>query len=97
MSGSAFETEYGIQADYDIRATGGGAVPMVVPTNGFAGSSAGLTNSGETVTMFLFDDASDSGDLCYDIDYAVWGDDPGEFVDKSYITINTSTYLNDIP
>ncbi|MCD4848855.1 MAG: lamin tail domain-containing protein [Candidatus Aegiribacteria sp.] len=97
MSGLAFETEYGVQADYDIRSTGGGATPMVVPTNGFAGSSAGFTNSGETITMFLFDDASDSGDLCYDIDYAVWGDDAGEFVDKSYITINTASYLNDTP
>ena len=97
MSGSDFETEYGVQANYDIKATGGGAIPMAVPTNGFAGSSAGLTNSGETVTMFLFDDASDSGDLCYDFDYAVWGDDPGEFVDKTNIIINTAAYLNDTP
>lgn len=97
MSGAAFETEYGIQADYDIWGTGGGATPMAVPSNGFAGSSAGLTNSGETVTLFSYDDVSDSEDLCYDIDYAVWGDDPGEFVDKTGITINSSTYLNDTP
>lgn len=97
LSGSAFETEWGFQADYDIHATGGGATPMIVPANGFVGSSAGLTNSGETVTLFSYDDVSGSEDLCYDIDYAVWGDDPGEFVDKSYITINSSTYLNDTP
>ncbi len=97
MSGSAFETEYGVQADYDIMGTGGGATVMSVPTNGFAGATAGLTNSGETVTLFSYDDSSDSDDLCYDIDYAVWGDDEGEFVDKTGITINSSTYLNDIP
>lgn len=97
MSGSAFETVYGVQADYDIRFTGGGAIPMIVPTNGFAGTSAGLTNSGEPVTLFSYDASSDGDDLCYDLDYAVWGDDPGEFVDKSGITINTSTYLNDTP
>lgn len=97
MDGAAFETEYGSQADYDIRATGGGATPMVAPANGFAGSSAGLTNSGETVTLFSYDDSSDSDDLCYDIDYALYGDDLHETVDKSGITINTSTYLNDTP
>lgn len=97
MSGSAFETEYSVQADYDIWGTGGGATVMTVPSNGFAGSSAGLTNSGETVTLFSYDDYADSADLCYDIDYAVWGDDEGEFVDKTGITINASTYLDDIP
>jgi hypothetical protein len=97
MSGSAFETTYGVQADYDIMGTGSGATPMIIPANGFAGSGPGLTNSGETVTMFWYDDTSDSDDLCYDIDYAVWGDDVGEFVDKSNIIINTSTYLNDTP
>ena len=97
MSGSAFETEYGVQADYDIIGTGGGATVMVVPTNGFAGATAGLTNSGETVTLFSYDDSVDSDDLCYDIDYAVWGNDVGEFVDKTGIIINTSTYLNDTP
>ncbi len=97
MSGSAFEGEYAQQADYDIMGTGGGATVMIVPTNGFAGATAGLTNSGETLTLFSYDDSSDSDDLCYDIDYAVWGDDEGEFVDKSYITINTSTYLDDTP
>ncbi len=97
LSGLAFEATYGVQADYDIRFTGGGAIPMIVPANGFAGSSAGLTNSGEVVTLFSYDDSADSDDLCYDIDYAVWGDDPGEFVDKSGIIINASTYLNDTP
>ncbi len=97
MSGLGFETTYGSQADYDILGTGAGATPMVAPANGFAGTSAGLTNTGEPVTLFYYDDSSDSEDLCYDLDYGVWGDDPGEFVDKSGITINTSTYLNDTP
>ncbi len=97
LGGLEFETTYASQADYDIRSTGGGATPMVAPTNGFAGSTAGLTNSGETVTLFSYDDSADSDDLCYDIDYAVWGNDPGEFVDKTGIIINSSAYLDDLP
>lgn len=96
MSGSTFYTVYGTEADYDIEGSGSGAVQMTVPTNGFSSNSSGLTNSGETVTLFYYDD-SDSDDLCYDIDYASWGDDPYEFVDKTGIVINTSYYLDDIP
>ncbi len=97
MNGADFTTEYGIPPDFDLAGTGG--TQMATPYNCYIGSSAGLTNGDELVVLFLWDGVYD---LCYDIDYAFWGDNLDRRVDKTGLSIDgpdgdtvPSVYLND--
>ena len=97
MNGADFATEYGIPPDFDLAGTGG--TQMDTPGNCYIGSSAGLTNGDELVVLFLWDGVYD---LCYDIDYAFWGDNLDRRVDKTGLSIDgpdgdtvPSVYLND--
>ncbi len=58
---------------------------MVTPANGYINSTAGLTNNDEVVVLFYWDGSTD---LVYDLDYALWGDDPARTVDKTGISID---------
>lgn len=95
LNGNAFLNDFGFSADFDVRGLGGGAIPMAFHENGYSGPSAGLTNGDEVVTLFYYDDDSDTDDLCYDLDYAMWGDEVVRRVDKSDIVIGTLGYLDD--
>ncbi len=98
LRGNDFQTSYGYLPDFEIVSTGA-VQQMAVPLNGFVGSSAGLSNGGETVTLFYWDSASD---LVQDVDYASWSDDLVRRLDKSGISIdgpdpdtNETVYFND--
>lgn len=100
MSGSGFLATYTFEPDYEIMDTGTGIL-MSVPANGFVGTSAGLSNGGETVTLFHWDSYSD---LVQDVDYASWSDDGVRRVDKTGIAFDgpdsgttETTYLDDTP
>ncbi|HEX7881042.1 MAG TPA: PKD domain-containing protein [Candidatus Eisenbacteria bacterium] len=61
-----------------------GAVPPAA-----SGTSAhGLTNTGESVTLYYWDQASD---LVTDVDYVVWGNDGGQF---RYFSIKTGVMVD---
>jgi len=62
MDGAAFTSYFGVAPDFEIHGTDP-AVPDLVPVD--LGSSAGLTDSGEHVTLFTWDGASD---LVADVD-----------------------------
>jgi hypothetical protein len=91
LNGNSFNNQFGFSADFDVRGLGGGAIPMVAPPNGYTGPSAGLTNSDEVVVLFSF---SGTG-LCYDLDYAMWGNNLASRVNKTGIVINSVPYLAD--
>ena len=98
MNGVDFETEYGFAPDFDIQASGTGTA-MAVPPNGFAGASAGISNSGEVIMLFYWDGATD---LVQDVDYALWGDALDRRIDKTGIALDgpdgdtePSTYFDD--
>jgi len=95
LNGNAFYNEFGFSADFDVRGLGGGAIPMAFHENGYSGPSAGLTNSDEVVVLFYYDDNGDSDDLCYDLDYAMWGNENDRRVDKTGIAIGILDYLAD--
>jgi hypothetical protein len=62
FDGAGFATAYGVSADLEIHGTDPGT-PDMIPTD--LGSTAGLTNSGENVVLFYWDNASD---LVSDVD-----------------------------
>jgi PKD repeat protein len=104
---AAFNSTYGRKPAFEIVSgpvVDDPAVPNMRPA--FSGSvpvdSWSLTNGGESVTLYYWDQASD---LVVDIDYVVWGTDTGQyryFNNKTGITVdgpdadtNTSAYLPD--
>jgi len=96
LNGNTFNNQFGFPADFDIRGMGGGAIPMEFHENGYTGPSAGLTNGDEVVVLFYLDDGTDTSMLCYDLDYAMWGDDVTRRVDKTGISVGTDvSYLSD--
>jgi len=95
FNGNSFVNQYGFAADFDVRGVGGGAIPMAFHEFGYSGPSAGLTNGDEVVTLFYFEDDVDSGGLCYDLDYAMWGDNLDRRVNKTAIVVSKAAYLND--
>lgn len=95
LNGNAFNNHFGFSADFDVRGMGGGAIPMAFHANGYTGPSAGLTNGDEVVVLFYLDDGTDTSMLCYDLDYAMWGDDVTRRVDKTGIVIGSDSYLAD--
>jgi predicted extracellular nuclease len=83
-------------ADFELKSNS--AVPDMVPL--YLGTSVALSNR-EMVILFFWNGESD---LVADLDYAMWGDNTANFIDKSGISIdgpdadsNTSTYLDDTP
>jgi hypothetical protein len=83
-------------ADFEI--VDNSAVPNMDPL--YVGPTASLSNR-EMAILFYWDGQSD---LVQDVDYAMWGDFPSSFVDKSGVSIDgpdagsdPSTYLNDTP
>lgn len=98
LSGTGFQTTYGTAPNFEILNTGVGT-QMLTPANGFIGSTAGLTNGDEVLMLFFWDGTTDR---CYDLDYAIWGDDLTRRIDKTGISLDgpdTGTtptpYLND--
>mgnify|MGYP002638767752 FL=1 len=99
MSGSdAFMTEYGMQPDLELWEDGDGsdAIPdMFEALPGSINGQGGLTNGDEVVIIYYWDGSSD---LVSDSDYLLWGPSvPNEAVDKTGITIGSSTYAADTP
>lgn len=100
MKGSDFQSTYGAAPDYELLNSGVGT-QMVTPPNGYINPTAGLTNGDEVVVLFYWNGLTD---LVYDLDYALWGDDPARVVDKTGISIDgpdgdtiPSTYLAETP
>ena len=85
--GSAFETTYGAPPDYDFDPTDMAAPALV-------GNYTGplLSNGGEMMVLYHWDGASD---LVQDIDYIRYGSFAG--MDKTGVTIGSSTYLPETP
>lgn len=98
--GAGFLTEYGIEADFELRGTSDTVADMVPPKEGDIGASAGLSNGGESIILFYWDGASD---LVQDVDYVIWGD-KAEYVDKTGVIkdgpdadTDASAYMDDTP
>jgi hypothetical protein len=99
-----FEAEYGVPPDYEMNDDDiGDSIPDMVDTGVHTdriGSSAGLTNAGESVMLFYWDGTTD---LVYDVDYIVWGDKAegidktGEAKDGPDIDTDPTAYLDDTP
>lgn len=95
-----FFAEYGINPTYELYEDGvaDGIPDMREAAPGSINNQGGLSDSGEVVILYYWDNNSD---LVTDLDYVVWGD-KGEAVDKSSLSIDgpdadstTSSYLND--
>jgi hypothetical protein len=98
MDGAAFYGEYGFAPDYDVKGSGTG-MAMEIPSNGFAGSNAGLNNGAEVAMLFYWDGSSD---LVLDADYVQWGIDGTRRIWKTGISLDgpdagttPSVYLDD--
>ncbi len=92
INGANFFGDYGVNPTYELNESD--ATPnMREAVAGSINNQGGLSNAGEFLVLYYWDGASD---LVQDIDYVVWGDQ-NEAVDKSGITIGTSTYANDTP
>ncbi len=91
---ASFIDVYGIAPDFVIKGEYSGDTRMMEPA--FSGSIAAnstLSNSGEDMILFYWDGSSD---LVQDVDYLLWGDTT-EAVDKTGVTVGSSTYLPDTP
>ncbi|MCH8957332.1 lamin tail domain-containing protein, partial [candidate division KSB1 bacterium] len=98
FDGAGFLAAFGSAADFEIKGTDAGT-PDMIPT--ILGSSAGLTNGGENVVLFVWDGASD---LVADVDMVnigtpsvanAIGDKTGVSVDGPDADVIASTYLPD--
>jgi hypothetical protein len=68
---------------------------MLSPFTGSVGSTRGLTNGGEPLVLFYWDSAA--GSLVTDVDYVYYGvaGTANPAVNKTGVTVNGQTYLND--
>ena len=98
FDGAGFLAAFGSAADFEIKATDAGTPDMIATD---VGGSAGLTNSGENVVLFVWDGASD---LVADVDMVnigtpsvanAIGDKSGVTVDGPDADVIASTYLPD--
>ena len=98
FDGAGFLAAFGSAADFEIKGTDAGTPDMIATD---VGGSAGLTNSGENVVLFVWDGASD---LVADVDMVnigtpsvanAIGDKTGVSVDGPDADLITSTYLPD--
>jgi hypothetical protein len=84
----------------DLQLVGGGSVPEmrdVFPGSRLGsptGDPATLTNGGEIVVLYHWDQVSD---LTTDIDMFMWGDSGSARVDRQNVSINGTAYANDTP
>ncbi|MDH3402392.1 MAG: lamin tail domain-containing protein [Acidobacteriota bacterium] len=65
FDGAGFLATFGFAADFEIAGTDAGTPDMVAAYAGSIGSTAGLTNAGESAVLFTWDGASD---LVSDVD-----------------------------
>jgi hypothetical protein len=95
-------TGFGIYPTYEITPdpmNAGNASPtvpdMLSAFTGSVGATHGLTNGGEPIVLFFWDSAA--GSLVTDVDYVYYGAASGANppVNKSAVTVNGQTYLND--
>ena len=103
LAGSdGFATAWGVDPDFELIEDGAAdTVPdmlEVFPGSNQAGppydTGAGLTNSSEAVVLYYWDGVTD---LVTDIDIFGWGSTESAFVDKSGVTVGSSTYAADTP
>ena len=90
---SAFETEWGVQPDFEVS-----GMREVFPGSLFGATDgttpATLTNAAELVVLYYWDGASD---LVTDIDMFFWGSSTSARVDRMNYTIGSSSYASDTP
>ena len=55
LDGAAFNTTYGFDADYELKATSETTPDMIAPGADYIGSSAGLSNDGEVIILYYWD------------------------------------------
>lgn len=87
---SDFSTQYGFDPDYEMSPNGvddGDAIPDMLNGGSGIGSNPGLSNAGEVVILFAWDQVSD---LVQDVDIALWGD-KDEAVDKTGVKKDSKT------
>ncbi len=70
FNGATFTTTFGFTADYELLAMDAATPDMLPAYDGSIGTAAGLTNSGESATLFFWDGASD---LVSDVDMVIIG------------------------
>ncbi len=101
FDGAGFLATFGFAADFEIAATDPGTPDMLAAYSGSIGSTAGLTNSGESAVLFTWDGASD---LVGDVDMLNIGTPSGgnDIADKTLVTVDgpdadtvASAYLAD--
>lgn len=89
-----FNNVYGVNPTYEIANSDNNVPDMLEARPGsIDGLSSGLSDGGEVVVLLYWDGVSD---LVQDLDYVLWGDKV-EAIDKTGVTVNTSTYLDDTP
>jgi hypothetical protein len=88
-SATAFQNTFQVLPDFDLDPSDQGAPSML----GTFGSGSGLTNSGEVLVLFYWDGVSE---LVTDLDYVPYGATTS-LVNKTGITIGSSSYLADTP
>ena len=88
-----FNATYGFNPTYELYETDPAVPDMLEATPGSINNQGGLTNNGEVCILLYWDGFSE---LVTDCDYAVWGDKV-EAVDKTGVTVGSSTYLADTP
>ncbi len=91
-----FFTTYSVNCTYELYEDAGtpdGIPDMREAIAGSINNQGAFTNSGEVCILYAWDGSSD---LVTDVDYFMWGDN-AEAVDKTGVTINSSTYNNDTP
>lgn len=94
VNGSDFDSSTGIAPDFEVATDAtNGITDMLEPYTECIGSSAGISNSGETIILFYWDGISN---LIQDVDICLWGD-KAEATDKTGETVNGDTYKDDTP
>jgi FlgD Ig-like domain/Lamin Tail Domain len=91
-----FMATYNVAPTYELYEDAASAdnIPdMLEATPGSINHQGGLTDNGEAIIFYYWDHESS---LVKDVDYVVWGDKV-EAVDKTGVTINNQTYLDDTP
>ncbi len=100
IDGAGFFAEFDFEADFEIKGTHSGTPDMLLPLG--LGSQAGLTDAGESATLFFWDGASD---LVLDVDMTNLGtpSDANDIGDKTGLSVDgpdpdsvASTYLPDL-
>ena len=84
FDGAGFIMDYGVAADFEIAGTDAGTPDMLATD---VGASAGITNSGENVSLFFWDGASD---LVMDVDAVNVGvpSSSNDLGDKTGLTVD---------